>query len=394
MSDVDSSRARSATAVTFAAHGLLFASWTAHIPHVQQRLGASHGELGLALAGAPVGAVLAMILAGKLLARRESAYLVRIACVGYCLVGCFVALSDDVWTLGAALAVWGALQGSLDVFMNTQATIVEEAYQRPIMSTFHGCWSIGAFLGAVTGAGAVGLGVGLGPQLLVIGGVLAVVTGRLNRSLLAARPPCNDRHAHSAPLSEEGSNGYQRQVILLGVIAFACMLCEGAVADWSAIHLREDLSSPSFVAGLGYATFAVTMVTTRLSSTRLFARIPPVHFITAAALFATCGMAVGILVESIATFLIGLAVLGLGLATVVPTTFTAAGRLSGPRGPGAGIAAVSALGWAGFLCGPPLIGLLSQFTSLPAALLLIPLLTAIITALARFTPALRSTTVG
>jgi len=149
------SRQRAATLTTFFSHGLLFASWAAHIPGVKAHLGLSDAALGSVLLCTPVGSVCAMMLIGRLLPKLGSRQLVRISLVGYCAAGPLVGLAADPLELAGTLFAWGAFQGALDVSMNTQAVAVEKVQMRPLMSTFHGAWSIGALNGAALGAAAV-----------------------------------------------------------------------------------------------------------------------------------------------------------------------------------------------------------------------------------------------
>jgi fucose permease len=163
------------------------------------------------------------------------------------------------------------------------------------------------------------------------------------------------------------------------------MLCEGAAADWASVYLSGSLHTSPTVAGLGYATFSAAMVTVRLSGNRLLGRTRPDHLLPALAAVATTGFAVAVIVGNLVAALIGFACLGVGLASVVPAVFSAAGRIPGLH-PGTAVATVSAFGWAGFVCGPPVIGQLSAVTTLPVALGLLPILTAFVLA-ATFTAA-------
>jgi len=170
--------------VVFVVHGLLFASWTAHIPHVKQSLGLTDGTLGFVLLGAPVGSVAAMCLAAMLLPRFGSRRIVRVALCGYCAAGPLVGLTGTLPALFGALVLWGAFQGALEVAMNTQAIAIERNSRRSLMSGLHGGWSIGAFTGAGIGALAVGTGIALTPQLLILGSVALLGAGLLSTRLL------------------------------------------------------------------------------------------------------------------------------------------------------------------------------------------------------------------
>jgi MFS family permease len=379
---------RIAVTAVFVVHGLLFASWTAHIPHVMRHLGLTDGTLGIALLGAPVGSVTAMLLASYLIPRVGSRRVVQTALVGYCATGPLIGLTGSLAALFAALFVWGAFQGTLDVAMNTQAIAVERSGRRALMSGLHGSWSIGSFAGAGIGALAVSAGLGLTPQLLVLGTAALLVAGLLTVRMLPdamGQASTSERAADDIRPVSRWSGG----MILLGAIAFAGMLCEGASADWASVYLSGSLHATGAVPGLGYAAFALAMVVVRLSGNRLLGRFTPSHLVSALAAVATAGFAAGLALGRPAAAIAGFVFLGIGLASVVPAVFSAAGRIPGLH-PGKAVATASACGWAGFVCGPPLIGHLASVASLPLALGLLPFLTAFVAVGAFLSPALRA----
>jgi MFS family permease len=369
-------RADLAVAVTFFAHGLLFASWTAHIPHVKARLGVTDGTLGVALLGAPIGSACAMWAAGYLLPRIGSRRLVRVALTGYCAAGPFVGLAGSVPALFAALLFWGAFMGGLDTSMNTQALTVEHARGRPLMNGMHAGWGLGAFAGGGVGSLGVAVGLSLSRQLLILGAALLLVVGWLSTGMLAdaphERPPGAARQGRRVPAA----------MVLLGAVAFASMLCEGAAADWSSVYLRDSLGAAGAVTGLGFTGFALAMVLVRMFGNRLLARYPAVVLLPALAGAACVGFSAALLVGHVAAGVAAFFLLGLGVGTVVPTAFSVAGRLPGVH-PGVGVATVSGFGTAGFVLGPPMIGQLADATSLPAALGTVPALLAVIALLTR-----------
>jgi MFS family permease len=363
----------------FVVHGLLFASWTAHIPHVKLHLGLTDGTLGIALLGAPVGSVCAMVAAAYLLPRLGSRRIVQIALVGYCATGPLVGLTGSLPALMGALFVWGAFQGTLDVAMNTQAITVERSGRRVLMSGLHGSWSIGSFVGAGIGALAVGAGITLTSQLLVLGTLAILAVGLLTTRML---PDRSDRQGGAD--NTAGSSGHTPTVsrwsggmVLLGAIAFASMLCEGASADWASVYMAGPLHARAVESGLAYAAFALAMVTIRMSGNRLLTRYRTDRLLPTLAALATIGFSLGLLIGRPIAALAGFACLGIGLASVVPAVFSAAGRIPGLH-PGTAVATASACGWAGFVCGPPLIGRLASASSLPVALILLPALTGFI----------------
>ena len=376
---------RIAVTAVFVVHGLLFASWTAHIPDVKAHLGLTDGTLGFALLGAPVGSVLAMVAASWLLPRVGSRRVVQVALIGYCAAGPLVGLTGSLAALFAALFAWGAFQGTLDVAMNTQGIAVERTGRRNLMSGLHGSWSIGAFAGAGIGALAVAAGITLSLQLLVMGTIALLVAGLLTTRMLpaAAEHPAN-ANANASAANPDADlrprvkvSRWSGGMVLLGAIAFASMLCEGAIADWGAVYLSGPLHASGVVPGLGYTAFSLAMVTVRLSGNRLLTRFRAERLLPALAAVATLGFAGALVIASPPAALVGFCCLGVGLASVVPAVFSAAGRIPGLPA-GTAVATASACGWAGFVCGPPVIGRLASWASLPVALGLLPLLTAFV----------------
>jgi MFS family permease len=356
----------------FFVHGFLFASWTAHIPQLQHHLGLSDGRLGVALLGAPFGSVLAMVAAGRLLPILGSRAMVRLALVGYCVAGPFIGLTGSLGTFFVAFLLWGFFQGTLDVSMNTQAITVERFSGRVLMPGFHGSWSTGALVGAVTGAVSVGLGLSLSEQLLALAVPCLLVVGWLTTSLIA------DQRAGSGPEPSEDrparrSGVFQGAVLVLGSIALADMLCEGAAADWAAVYLRNSLHTVPLVAGLGYAAYALAMLSVRLFGNRIFTRFDAHRVLALLAAIASIGFATGLVIARPVSVLVGFALLGAGLGSVVPMVFRAAGAVDNVD-TGTAVAAVAGFGWTGFVVGPVVIGEIASITTLHLALFLIPVL--------------------
>jgi predicted MFS family arabinose efflux permease len=390
-----------AVTVIFFVNGVLFASWTAHIPQVKEALRLGDGPLGIALLGAPVGSVLAMLIVARLLPRFGSRAIVRVTLVGYCAAGPFVGLAGSQAMLFVALAAWGAFQGTLDVSMNTQAIGVERRAGRTLMPGFHGSWSLGSFAGAGLGAIGVAIGLSLSSQLLLLATPCLLIGGWLTLAMLPDRttegagdpPPTGDEHPDQAEqvraAHEVGGRRVWVAIVILGAIAVADMLCEGAAADWGAVYLRTSLGAVPAVAALGYTVYSLGMVSVRLAGNRLLDKFSVHRMLPVLAGLATVLFAVGLAVHDIPVTMIGFVGLGAGLAAVIPVVFSAAGRVPGVH-PGTGVAMVSACGWAGFMCGPVIIGQVAQVTSLRLALILVPVLTTAITISTALSRKLRS----
>ncbi len=364
---------RLAVIAVFFVHGFLFASWTAHIPQLKQHLGLSNGQLGIALIGAPIGSILAMVLAARLLPKVGSRRMVLVTLVGYCVSGPFIGLTGSFGTFFVAFLLWGFFQGMLDVSMNTQAITVERFSGRVLLPGFHGSWSTGSLVGAVTGAAAVGLGVSLSEQLLVLSVPCLVVVSWLSTRMIPDRRAVSD--SESSERAADGRRGVlQGAVIVLASIAFADMLCEGAAADWGAVYLRNSLHTIPLVAGLAYAAYSFAMLAVRLCGNRLFTRFAAHRLLPLLAAIGALGIAVGLVIARPLSVLFGFALLGAGLGGVVPMVLSAAGAVVNVNS-GSAVAAVAGFGWAGFVVGPVLIGEIASLTTLRTALFLIPALT-------------------
>ena len=368
---------RHAVVAVFFVQGFLFASWTAHIPHIKDHLHLGDGALGIALLGAPVGSMLAMLAVSRLLAKFGSRRVLRVALVGYCFAGPLVGVSTSLVTFFSAFLLWGIFQGSLDVSMNAQAIAVEGRVGRRLMPGFHGSWSMGSLAGAGVGVLGVGLGWSLSEQLLIFAVPCLFAVGWLSTQMI---PDDQARVESSSGLRVKVRwSLWQKSIVVLAAIAFADMFCEGAVADWTAVYLHGTLHTSVVVAGLGYAAYLLIMMTVRLLGNQVMNRFPVYVALPLLATVGAVGLAVGLIINRPASVLVGFMCLGAGLALVVPMVFSACGHIHDVH-PGTAVATVSACGWTGFVLGPPLIGGLASLTSLRAALFLLPLLTAVVVA--------------
>jgi MFS family permease len=313
-----------------------------------------------------------MPVSGWASARAGSRRATRVALGLFCAATGAVALAPGFLALCALCLAMGAAAGALDVAMNAHGVEVEKRMGRPVLSSFHAAFSLGGLAGAATGALAAGAGLDVRAHL----GLAAAATGAVGllwtRRLLPAAADAAPRRAAREPLGD----GVARRLAVLGALAFACLLCEGAAADWSALYLDRSLGASAAVAALAYAAFSITMAAGRLAGDGLTARLGPVALVRRGGLVAALGLGAALLIGSPAAALAGFACLGAGLATVIPAVFRAAGTATAQAGPA--LAAVSTTGYLGFLAGPPLIGGLAQATSLPAALGLLPALAAVV----------------
>ncbi|MET7693125.1 MFS transporter [Streptomyces sp. NPDC005483] len=383
--DSSLTRLRIALTVFFALDGFVFAGWVVRIPAIKEQTGASASALGLALLGVSAGAVITMVLTGRL-CRRYGTHQVTVVCA--VLLSLSVALpplTHSAPALGAVLLVFGAAYGSINVAFNSAAVDLVGALRRPIMPSFHAAFSLGGMLGAGLGGLVAG---GLSPTqhlfgLTVIGLLVTAVAGR---TLLRIRPPAptQDPPQHtSAPrrTHTRTGTGTRGLVVTFGLIALCTAYGEGALADWSALHLEHDLDATPGVAAVGYSCFALAMTVGRLTGTRLLERLGQTRTLVGGGTTAALGMLLGALAPSVWAALIGFMITGLGLANLFPVAVERAGRLAGPDG----VAIASTLGYGGMLLGPPAIGFMADWFSLPVALTSVAVLAATAAAVAALT---------
>lgn len=365
--------ARVAVAAVFFSSGAGFATWAARIPAVRERLDLSPGELGGALLGLTGGAFAALLLAGALVARWGSRTTSAAALAVFCAALPLPAFAPSLPLLAGALALVGGANSVLDVAMNAHGVRVEHAYDRPILAGFHGWWSLGGVAGAAAGAAAAGARVDVRLHFAVAAAVLALVgLAAVSRFL---RGPDGERAGPSFARPTRG-------LLVLGAVAFCGLLAEGAAGDWGAVYLRQVTGSDPGVAAGGYAVFAGCMAAGRLVADRVVARTGAAWFVRGAGLLGTVGVALALAVAVPAVGIVGFALLGVGLAGIVPIVFSAAGRIQ-PDAPGSAIAGVSTLGYLGLLTGPALIGGVAQLTDLRLGLAAVAVLTAVMAGLAR-----------
>jgi len=366
--------ARWAVAAMFLVNGALLANWVARIPAVQQRLGLSAGALGIALLGMAIGALAAFPVTGLLIAHYGSRRVTTGAALVYCAAVPLPGLAPNLPLLMVALIALGAGNGAMDVAMNAQGVAVEARYGRPIMSSFHGLWSVGGFAGALVGGLAAGAGIAPFPHLLGAAVVLVIAALIASRWLL---PVAADAHSGAPAFARP-----TRALLGLGVVAFCSALGEGAMADWSAVYLHTSLATSAAFAAAGYAGFSLAMTAGRLSGDRLTHRFGPVVLVRAGGLLAAVGLGVALVVGRAGPAVAGFALVGAGLSLVAPLVYSRAGRTPGVSA-AAALAAVATMGYTGFLLGPPIIGAVAQALSLRDALGIIVLLGLAIAALAR-----------
>lgn len=359
------SRARIAVILAFFINGALFANWVTRIPTIQNELSLSKGTLGLVLLGLSIGTLSALTLAGGLISRFGSRMVTVGGAAGLAVVMPFLALMPHPLALAVMLFMFGVVMSLMDVAMNTQASEVEKQAERPMMSSFHAVFSIGGVAGAIIGAGMVAAGVTPLVHFVIVGVAAIAITLVVQRGLLVL-PEEGQNHSQVFQLPHPALWG-------LGAIAFCSAIGEGAMADWGGVYMDGVVRATPAVAALGYAAFSATMTGGRLIGDWLVGRFAPSLLVRGGGLLAGVGLLLAILVPQTATTLLGFALVGAGLSVAIPLVFSAAGRVP-DLPPGTGIAGVATIGYAGFLAGPPVIGVVAEFTSLQFGLAIVAVL--------------------
>jgi len=352
------------TVVLFLVHGLVVATWISRIPAVQSALKLNNFVLGLTLLASALGAMCAIPAAGMLVGKFGSKKVSVVVSTAFCAGLVLPSLAVSSLTLAVALFVYGAVAAGMGVAMNSQAVEVEKAMQRPTMSRFHSMFSFGAMMGAAVGGAVAARGFGTVIHFLVSAAINATAVLAVSGLLLDT----HDAHKnvdHRLPF-----RNMPRLLLALSAIGFCIFLSEGAMADWTALYLRQVLKAGQGTAAAGYSVFSGAMATMRFLGDLVTARLGPMRAVRNGSLLAAIGLGWALCMRDAAWAMPGFGVAGCGFSIIIPLVFGSAGRVKGVAA-GAGIATVSGIGYLGFIIGPPAIGFLSQLMTLRGALLVV-----------------------
>ncbi len=343
-------------------------TFAARVPWVADHVGTGVGGLGIALLMPGVGALLAMPVSGRLVHRFDLRRLVRVLIVLFCLALLLPALPTSLPLLCLSLIVYGATAGLADVAMNAHAVLVEERYERSVMSGFHGWWSLGGLGGAATAALAARAGLGAPAHFALASAALIVVSLLASGWLFSHRPEPSVEEPPAFALPS-------REVLAIGLIGLCAVFAEGASLDWSAVYVRDLLHHPAATGAATVAIFSICMATARFGGDWVVRRLGPVTTVRLSGVCATLGVLIVVLAEPVALVITGFGLVGIGIAVVVPLVFAAAGRLDG--NPGRNIAGVAGIAYGSGLIAPGVIGGIAHIWSLTVSFTLIVVLTAL-----------------
>lgn len=351
-----------AVAAMFALNGALWGIWASRIPAIAEKLDLSHQLIGTLLLCMAMGAILSFPVAGYFSDKLGAFFTTRLTALLYLLSLILLSLAPSSLWLAVLLVIFGATHGAMDVSMNAWATEVEKQNQTPQMSSFHAMFSLGAGIGAATGYVAVQLELGLLQHFLfasigigVFGFWVANIRWQSTRHETNAKPPL-----FAVP---------RVPLLLVGIVAFACAIGEGGMADWSAIFLTKAVQVNEAQAAIGYTMFSVGMVTLRLAGGKIIDMFGRTAIVRYGALSAFVGCMLAVTFTDYYLSLVGFVLMGCGYALVIPIALSKAAEMS-PGSPGIAIAGVSTFGYGGLLLGPPIVGFTAELISIRFAFLI------------------------
>jgi fucose permease len=373
LSDTARQRARFATMAVFFIAGMMYASWGVHVPTVRDRFHLNAAMLSFALLAVAGGSIGAMAANASWIARVGT----RRACLtgGLVMAMCaaLILIVPAYWMLVVVLAIFGAGMATLDVAMNAEASAVEKAIGKPIMSSLHGMFSVGGMFGAAAGGALLSRGMVPAVHLALAATVSALVLVAACPSVLPHVP--HAEHPDSA--TPRASRWRSPALWALGIMALVALIAEGAMYDWATVYMRDVVLATPALASAAYAAFSGGMAAGRFAGDAVRARFGAPQLVMLSATLACAGMVDALLLPNSIAALIGFALIGLGLANMMPVLFAAAASVKGIHA-AEGLAHVAGLAYFGLLLGPVIIGAVTQLTNLTIGLSVVAVCSALI----------------
>ena len=346
--------------VMFFLAGLCFASWASRIVTVQQTLGLSDAGLGAVLFSLPVGLMCSLPFSGWIITIIGSKRLLIISLIVYSLALISLSLAQNVVQLIGCLICFGFASNTVNISVNTQAVAAEVMYKKPIMASFHGLWSLAGFTGAGIGTFMIANGIIPLHHFILITAIVIVMI------ILTAKYLKDDKVTNSGPVFVMPD----KSLITLGIIAMCSMICEGAMFDWSVIYFKKVVLAPTALVGIGFTAFMCTMAGGRFIADWFAHRYGLKRILQTSGSLTVTGLLIAVIFPYFYTAMAGFLLVGAGVSSVVPMVYSAAGR-SKTMAPGVALAAVSTIGFIGFLFGPPIIGFIAGLATLRASFVFI-----------------------
>jgi MFS family permease len=355
---------RIAVSVFFFTAGFTFASWASRIPHIQAKLQLNEAALGSVLLALPIGLLVSLLLAGGLITRFGSKNVLFIAALMYSSILVLLGLAATVWQLAGTLFIFGIASNLYNISVNTQAVGVEKLYGRSIMATFHGLWSLAGFTGATVGSVMVSFSIIPWMHFAMVGLCGLIATCIFTGSTLPEARDYNNQQSFTLP---------DKHILQLGLIAFGCLVCEGVMFDWSGVYFKKVVLAPSSLNTLGYAGFMGCMAFGRFFADKVVMKLGAKNMLIFSGIVIFTGLLTAVIFPTIVLATAGFMLVGFGVSSVVPIVYSKAGQ-NKTMNAGRALAAISTIGFAGFLIGPPLIGFVAEATNLRWSFTLIALI--------------------
>ena len=346
--------------VMFFLAGLCFSSWASRIVTVQQTMGMSDAGLGAVLFSLPVGLMCSLPFSGWIITIIGSKRLLIISLIVYSLALISLSLAQNIVQLIGCLICFGFASNTVNISVNTQAVANEVMYKKPIMASFHGLWSLAGFTGAGIGTFMIANGIAPLHHFMLITAIVIVMI------ILTAKYLKDDKVTNSGPVFVMPD----KSLITLGIIAMCSMICEGAMFDWSVIYFKKVVLAPTALVGIGFTAFMCTMAGGRFIADWFAHRYGLRRILQTSGTLTVTGLLIAVIFPYFYTAMAGFLLVGAGVSSVVPMVYSAAGR-SKTMAPGVALAAVSTIGFIGFLFGPPIIGFIAGLATLRASFVFI-----------------------
>lgn len=347
---------RIAVSAFFFSQGLCFASWASRIPDIKTTLHLNNATLGTILFALPVGQLIAMPFSGRLVTHFGSRKILRVCLILYAICLTNMGLAAKPWQLGLALFLFGVCGNMCNISVNTQAIRAEQLYGRPIMTSFHGAWSTAGFTGAAIGLLMMGKHIPPYLHFWIIAALVILTVFAAQKFLQKGRSAIK---AEKKPFFSKPDG----MLVQLGIIGFCSMASEGAMFDWSGVYFKDVVKAPASLVILGYTSFMVMMATGRFMGDKLIEKYSRKKMLQFSGILISSGLFISVLFPHIVTATLGFLIVGLGVSSIVPMVYSSAGKVSKVP-PGIALATVSSISFLGFLMGPPLIGYISEISSL------------------------------
>jgi MFS family permease len=342
-------------AIFFFVSGFGFSTWASRIPTIQQQLHLNEAQLGAVLFALPIGLMLTLPVTGALLSRWDSRIIMMGGAVLFNLLLSMIGFATRTWELVVGLFCFGASRNLLNISANAQSIGVQALYKKSIIARFHGIWSLAMFGGAALGSVMVSFKVSPGWHFFLVGMILILISCYAFPGSLPQAPVAREKRPWFALPG--------KAMLKFGLISFASMACEGTMVDWSGIYFRKAVNASPRAATLGFVVYMTTMTLGRLTGDRLTSRYGIKRMLTYSGLLIGSGLLLAALMPFPATAGLGFMLTGFGVSCVIPMVFSMAGRSAGMSS-GSAIAAVSTVGYLGFLLVPPMVGSVAQLAGL------------------------------